>query len=139
MQLSGTVIGRRPRLLVVDDDSDAAGLIMRVGLGCGYDAISLVEIKTLDSVLRSLQPDVLTLDLCMPQMDGIEVLAHLKALAFKGHLIIISGQDSFLRKQAKDLALNSGLNIADEMGKPIDLKALGGLLTRLGHEREQCA
>jgi len=136
--VSDTGIRRRPRLLVVDDDSDASALVLRVALQCGYDAISLVEISTLDSVVRSIQPDVLTLDLCMPQIDGIEALSHLKALGFQGHLIIISGQESFLRKQAKDLALNFGMNVADEMGKPIDLAVLRGLLMRL-RERDQCA
>ena len=131
MQLSEIGIGRRPRLLVVDDDSDAAGLVLRVATRCGYDAVSLLEIGTLDSVLRSIEPDVLTLDLCMPQMDGIEVLSHLKTQGFKGQLIIISGQDDWLRRQAKDLARTYGLNIADEMGKPIDLSALRGLLARL--------
>jgi DNA-binding NtrC family response regulator len=131
MPLSETGTSRRPRLLVVDDDSDASGLVLRIALRCGYDAVSLVEIGTLDSVLRSIQPDVLTLDLCMPKMDGIEVLSHLKAQGFKGHLIIISGQDDWLRKQARDLARTYGLNVADEMAKPVDLTALRGLLTRL--------
>ena len=72
----------------------------------------------------------------MPQMDGIEVLSRLKVLGFKGHLIIISGQDDWLRKQARDLALTRGLNVADEMGKPLDLNALRGLLTRLAGNRD---
>jgi two-component system chemotaxis response regulator CheY len=136
MEVSETGIDRRPRLLVVDDDSDAAGLVLRVATRCGYDAVSLVEMSTLEGVLRNLQPDVLTLDLCMPQMDGIEVLSRLKALGFKGHLIIISGQDDWLRKQARDLALARGLNVAAEMSKPLDLNALRGLLARLASATE---
>ena len=81
--MSETGIGRRLRLLVVDDDTDAAGLVLRVATRCGYDAVSLAEMSTLEGVLRNLQPDVLTLDLCMPQMDGIEVLSRLKALGLK--------------------------------------------------------
>jgi two-component system chemotaxis response regulator CheB len=136
MHVSETGIGRRLRLLVVEDDTDAAGLVLRVATRCGYDAVSLVEMSTLEGVLRNLQPDVLTLDLCMPQMDGIEVLSRLKALGFKGHLIIISGQDDWLRKQARDLALTRGLNVADQMGKPLDLNVLRALLTRLAENRD---
>ena len=136
MHVSETGIGRRLRLLVVEDDTDAAGLVLRVATRCGYDAVSLVEMSTLEGVLRNLQPDVLTLDLCMPQMDGIEVLSRLKALGFKGHLIIISGQDDWLRKQARDLALTRGLNVADQMGKPLDLNVLRALLTRLAGNRD---
>jgi DNA-binding response OmpR family regulator len=129
--LSESGIERRLRLLVVDDDSDAAGLVLRAATRCGYDAVSVLEMSTLESVLRNMQPDVLTLDLCMPHKDGIEVLSYLKTIAFKGQIIIISGQDDWLRKQARDLALTRGLNVAAEMGKPLDLNALRALLTRL--------
>ena len=129
--MSESGIERRPRLLVVDDDSDAAGLVLRVATRCGYDAVSVIEMRTLEGVLRNMQPDVLTLDLCMPHKDGIEILAHLKTIEFKGQIIIISGQDDWLRKQARDLALTRGLNVTAEMGKPLDLNALRGLLMRL--------
>jgi two-component system chemotaxis response regulator CheB len=115
----------------VDDDSDAAGLVLRVATRCGYDAVSVIEMRTLEGVLRNMQPDVLTLDLCMRYKDGIEVLSHLKAIEFKGQIIIISGQDDWLRKQARDLAVTRGLNVAAEMGKPLDINALRGLLMRL--------
>ena len=129
--MSESGIERRPRLLVVDDDSDAAGLLIRVATRCGYDTVSVLETNTLESVLRNMQPDVLTLDLCMPHKDGIEILSHLQTIDFKGQIIIISGQDDWLRKQARDLAVTRGLNVAGEMGKPLDLNALRGLLARL--------
>ena len=134
--MSDSGIERRPRLLVVDDDSDAAGLVLRVATRCGYDAVSVIEMKTLEGVLRNMQPDVLTLDLCMPHKDGIEVLSYLQTIAFKGQIIIISGQDEWLRKQARDLALTRGLTVAAEMGKPLDINALRGLLTRLAGTTE---
>jgi two-component system chemotaxis response regulator CheB len=115
----------------VDDDSDAAALVLRVATKCGYDAVSVLEMNILENVLRNMQPDVLTLDLCMPHNDGIEILSHLQAVKFKGQIVIISGQDDWLRKQARDLALTRGLNVAAEMGKPVDLNALRSLLTRL--------
>ena len=129
--MSETGIDRRPRLLVVDDDSDAAGLVLRVATRCGYDAVSVLEMSMLKGVLRNMQPDVLTLDLCMPYQDGIETLSHLKTIDFKGQIIIISGQDDWLRKQARDLALARGLNVAAEMSKPLDLNALRALLVQL--------
>ena len=133
--MSDSGIERRLRLLVVDDDSDAAGLVLRVATRCGYDAVSVLEMTTIEGVLRNMQPDVLTLDLCMPHKDGIEILSHLKTIQFKGQIIIISGQDDWLRKQARDLAVTRGLNVAAEMGKPLDLNALRSLLTRLAGNR----
>jgi hypothetical protein len=74
---------------------------------------------------------VLTLDLCMPQEDGIGVLSMLKECDFDGQLVIISGQDSWLRKAAVRLADARGLKVAEELGKPVDLKALRDLLNGL--------
>jgi DNA-binding NtrC family response regulator len=74
-----------------------------------------------------------TLDLCMPQEDGIAVLALLKDIGFKGRLIIISGQDGWLRKSATRLAEARGLKVVEDVSKPVDLKALRELLTKLQH------
>jgi YesN/AraC family two-component response regulator len=72
----------------------------------------------------------------MPHQDGIETLSLLQTIDFKGQIIIISGQDDWLRKQARDLALARGLNVAAEMSKPLDLNALRGLLARLASATE---
>lgn len=85
------------RILIADDEAPARRQLRRVllalpdvelvGEACdGLDALKLVE---------SLQPDVLVLDIQMPQMDGLEVAANLPppapqvifATAFDAHAI----------------------------------------------------
>jgi len=119
------------RLLAVDDNSDSAELIARVASKCGYEARTMEDTRTLQQVLRDWKPDIVTLDLCMPQDDGIGLLSLLQESGFKGQLVIISGQDDWLRKAAGRLAGLRGLNVIDHMGKPVELKALRQLLTSL--------
>lgn len=121
----------KKRLLAIDDNADSAELIARVAGRCEYDARSLSDLRTLGELLETWKPDVLTLDLCMPQEDGIALLSLLKEKAFSGALIIISGQDDWLRKTAARLALARGLNIVDDLSKPIDLKTLREVLGNL--------
>ena len=121
----------KSRLLAVDDNSDSAELIARVASKCGYDARSITDPSTLAQVLDEWQPQVLTLDLCMPEEDGISVLSLLTQSGFSGHLLIISGQDEWFRKTASRLASARGLNVANDLCKPVDLKALRELLTQL--------
>jgi DNA-binding response OmpR family regulator len=121
----------KSRLLAVDDNSDSAELIARVASKCGYDARSMTDPSTLARVLEEWKPQVLTLDLCMPDEDGISVLSLLTQSAFSGHLLIISGQDEWFRKTASRLASARGLNVADDLCKPVDLKVLRELLTQL--------
>ena len=121
----------KSRLLAVDDNSDSAELIARVASKCGYDARSITDPSTLAQVLDEWKPQVLTLDLCMPEEDGISVLSLLTQSGFSGHLLIISGQDEWFRKTASRLASARGLNVANDLCKPVDLKVLRELLTQL--------
>ena len=121
----------KPRLLAVDDNSDSAELIARVATKLGYDARSLTDASKLERVLNGWMPNVLTLDLCMPEEDGITLLSQLTKSGFSGHLLIISGQDDWFRKTASRLASARGLNVADDLCKPVDLKTLREILTRL--------
>ena len=119
------------RLLAVDDNPDSAELVARVAVKCGYDAQTIADPRALRQRLSDWKPEILTLDLCMPEADGIGLLSMLAESGFDGQLVIISGQEVWLRKAAGRLASLRGLRVADEMGKPVDLKALRQLLTNL--------
>jgi DNA-binding NtrC family response regulator len=122
---------RKARLLAVDDNSDSAELIARVAAKLGYESRSMTESSTLAQVLGEWSPQVLTLDLCMPEEDGISVLSLLTENGFSGQVVIISGQDEWFRKTARRLATARGLNVADDLCKPVDIKALREVLARL--------
>ena len=119
------------RLLAIDDNADSAELIARVAGKCGYAAQSMSDTRTLTEVLQSFDPQVLTLDLCMPQEDGIALISSIKASGFSGALIIISGQDDWLRRAAAKLALALGIDVVHDLCKPIDVKTLRDLLANL--------
>jgi len=119
------------RLLAVDDSADSADLVARVAAKCGYDAQAISDPKSVRALVSSWKPEVLTLDLCMPEADGIDLLATLEETGFSGLLVIISGQDGWFRKAASRLAEVRGLKVADDLEKPVDINALRQLLSRL--------
>ena len=121
----------KTRLLAVDDHPDSAELIARVATKCGYEARSIADPRALGNILREWKPEILTLDLCMPQEDGIAVFATLKDAGFDGRVIIISGQDDWLRKSASRLAEARGINVVEDVSKPVDLSMLRDLLLKL--------
>jgi len=118
------------RLLAIDDNHDCADLVVRVARRCGYEARALAGQAELPQTLRDWKPDVLTLDLCMPEADGINLFSVLQAGQFDGDVIIISGQDDWLRKVAGRLARVHGLRVVDDLPKPVDLARLQTLLTQ---------
>ncbi len=119
------------RLLALDDNLDSAELVARVGTKCGYEAKAISDPRSLPDLVRTWNPAVITLDLCMPQEDGIVVLSTLQQAGFEGDLFIVSGQDSWLRNTAGRLASALGLKVTGDFSKPVDLTALRTALTKL--------
>jgi two-component system, chemotaxis family, chemotaxis protein CheY len=121
----------RGRLLAVDDSADSADLVARVAAKCGYEAQATSDPDSVRALVASWKPEILTLDLCMPGADGIDLLSVLEETGFNGLLVIISGQDGWFRKAAGRLAETRGLNVVDDLQKPVDIAALRALLNRL--------
>ena len=80
------------RYFIVDDDMASRRMLERVitegGLGM---VIGEAEsgVKALTTVL-SLQPDIVLIDLLMPELDGIETMEQLKSQGYQGQFIMIS-------------------------------------------------
>lgn len=123
--------GTKGRLLAIDDSVDSADLVARVAARCGYEAQATSDPTTVRALLASWKPEILTLDLCMPEADGIDLLSVLEEAGFNGRLVIISGQDGWFRKAAARLAETRGLKVVEDMQKPVDIAALRQLLNRL--------
>jgi CheY-like chemotaxis protein len=118
-------------LLAIDDDPTAAELIVKLANRCGYVGRSLSSTRNIRQVLKEWQPDVLTLDLCMPEEDGFQVLSVLQQVGYKGQVIIISGKGEWLRKAACELAEIKDVNVVTHMQKPINVQAFRDLLKSL--------
>jgi two-component system, chemotaxis family, chemotaxis protein CheY len=127
------------RLLAIDDNIDSAELIVRIARKCGYDAEALSMEGQLPARLKAGPIDVLTLDLCMPNQDGIRLMSVLRENGFQGAIVIVSGQEGWLRKSASRLAEARGLKIAGDFAKPLDLAAMTQLLQNLRDPRPTAA
>jgi DNA-binding response OmpR family regulator len=62
-----------PKILVVDDEPDAIELIKFHLKGAGYDVLTAVDGDEALKKARSLLPDLIVLDLMLPEVDGLEV------------------------------------------------------------------
>src|SRR4051812_14049735 len=112
------------RLLAIDDVPDSAELVVRCATKCGYDAMALSVPSAAADMVTRWKPHVLTLDLCMPKVDGIGLLTLLREAGFCGDLVIISGQDEKLRRAAGKIATEKGMRVLADLSKPIQLAQL---------------
>jgi DNA-binding response OmpR family regulator len=67
------------RILVVDDSEDICHALARLLRRCGHDVDAAFGGAEALATARAETPELIILDIMMPQMDGLEVLTRLKA------------------------------------------------------------
>jgi PAS domain S-box-containing protein len=72
-------ISRRPKILVVEDDRDLAVLLRRQLESEGYQVLLASGGEDALWLAREAQPQLITLDVMLPDLDGFSVLERLKA------------------------------------------------------------
>lgn len=66
------------KILIIDDESSIHNVLSAYLRAEGYDFQSAYEGKTGLAAARSFKPDIIVLDVMLPGMDGIELLANLR-------------------------------------------------------------
>ena len=66
-------------IMVVDDNPDIITIVRTILEGRGFNVLSASSGAECLEVLKSQKPDLIVLDIMMPEMDGLEVLTRLKS------------------------------------------------------------
>lgn len=126
--------GASTMVLIVDDDSFShklfTAMLANLGISDVHTATNgRVGLRTLARMPRP--PDVLICDVFMPDMDGIEFLAELSKIGYRGGIILVSGQDISMMAIAQQVALADGLKVLGAYTKPVPPQILAESLARL--------
>lgn len=78
------------RVMVVDDNRDAADLIAEFLQMCGHDALSVYGGADAIRAADTFAPDVMLLDLGMPDVDGFDVISTLRQAPRHTHTRMIA-------------------------------------------------
>jgi putative two-component system response regulator len=107
---------RNARILIVDDEKDNVEILRRVLGRAGFEHIeSTTDSRQAKSLYIRHKPDLILLDLRMPYMDGLEVMAQLSDVAEATYLpILILSAD--VTPEARRDALSRGAK--DFLNKP---------------------
>jgi CheY-like chemotaxis protein len=86
-----------PRVLVVDDMDEILKLVREVAQGIGYVTETLNNTLRFRKTFVLFKPDIVLLDIIMPNIDGIEIIRWLIDVDYSGRLIIMSGYADYDR------------------------------------------
>lgn len=117
------------QILIVEDDDDTAEVVCTLLNDAGYNAVSVDGGREALSEIASTSPDLVLLDLNLPDIHGLDVLKEIRTHSFMP-MIVISG---FGLERDKVTALEAGAD--DFVSKPFSPEELvariGALLRRI--------
>jgi DNA-binding response OmpR family regulator len=117
------------RILVVEDDQAMSqhigDILTRAGfkVSAAFDGVAGLE------AIRSCPPDLVVLDIFMPEKDGLEMLVELRRLEIMTPVLIISGKQHLL--SGASMALAEQLGASGALAKPFTPKELLNQVTRI--------
>lgn len=111
----------RKKVLIVDDEKDILFVLENRLALAGFDVISADSGLLAIPMAKSQQPDLIVLDLQMPNIDGTETARRLKADPATRHIPIIfltcllSGEESTQREHScgEDLVLAKSMDMTE--------------------------
>lgn len=131
-------LGRQCSVLVVDDDADLRELLIRYLRSNGFDAYAVADGAALDKWLLERSPDLVVLDLMLPDRDGLTIARELRS---RGDLPVV-----MLSAHGTDVDRIVGLEVGadDYLTKPFNPRELlarirAVLRRRLGGKAREAA
>jgi EAL domain-containing protein (putative c-di-GMP-specific phosphodiesterase class I) len=116
------------RILILDDDSAVGQTIQWIAESLGFDAEFVTHPREFFERLGQMCPDVITIDLVMPELDGLEIMRLLADRKCRAKIVISSGMGTRVLDAAQRSASEHGLSIAGVISKPISSEALRSVI-----------
>jgi CheY-like chemotaxis protein len=125
---SATETGRSPcttrrRILVVDDNSDAADSLAMLLRLEGHEVHAVYSAPVALEAAKAIQPDVILLDIGLPEMDGYELARRIRKDTQSMKLVALTG---YGRAEDRERAEAAGFDA--HLVKPANLEVLERLL-----------
>ena len=116
------------RLLVVDDHKEFADLVVDVAARLGFDARSTNSAREFKEFYSAETPDVVVLDIVMPESDGIELIQWLINSGYHGRIVVATGYGPMYANAAKVLGEGRGPIAITTLRKPATLAEIRACL-----------
>ncbi|MGD2114078.1 MAG: sigma-54 dependent transcriptional regulator [Acidobacteriota bacterium] len=120
-----------PLALAVDDDENFLSALEDLAGQVGFETTSVSSLEEAKDELSKSIPDVVLMDLVLPDGSGFELLENLDEAAASTEVVLITGHASV------DSAVEAlRLGVTDFLLKPIDVERLRHILTDIARSRE---
>ena len=120
-----------PQALAVDDDPNFLSALQEISEKAGFETTTVTSLEAAKKCFSENIPDVVLMDLVLPDGSGFELLRDLDEAAASTEVVLITGHASV------DSAVEAlRLGVTDFLLKPIDVERLRGILLEIARSRE---
>ena len=122
------------KILIVEDNLQNMRLIEMVLRAKGYILLKATDgEEALDMAMRE-RPDLITMDIQIPKLDGLEVTKRLRETPALSHIPIIA-LTAYAMKGDKERFIGGGCNAY--LPKPVDTRELPGVIAEMLHNTKR--
>ena len=121
------------RILVLDEESSMCKLLGRMLDNSGFTSVITCDSGRAALVLLDrtyLHPDLIMLDINMPEIDGVEFVRQLVEHHYSGSLILLSGEDGRALHSVEKLLRAHDITLLGYLTKPVKPERLGALIDK---------
>jgi CheY-like chemotaxis protein len=116
------------RLLVIDDEPDFMQIVRTVAEEMGFDVTTARDAEAFKSVYTASPPDLMVIDVVMPEVDGIELVEWLVDCGCSGDVIMVTGYNPNYASAAAAIAQAKSSMDVRILQKPVLLADLRSAL-----------
>ena len=114
-------VDKRPLVLAVDDNHDNLELLTQILDLFGCECVRAVDGYAAISAAVDRPPDLIVLDICLPDIDGIEVVRRMQQNPELRHIPIVA-VTALAKAEDRDRILKAGC--VEYLSKPFNIKDL---------------
>jgi DNA-binding response OmpR family regulator len=115
------ILKKKPKILVVDDDEDMLLLIEKILSGAKYKVFKARNGNEGIEKARNIQPDIVVMDIMMPELDGIAAVLKLKSIKETRSIPVIM---CTAVKEEEDEIVARNLGVSDYIRKTPQMQGL---------------
>lgn len=118
------------RILIVDDEPAAVAAIERAGIDLLCEVTTLEHTSAFEHMVSEWQPDIVVLDVGIPDRDGYKLQSVLADFKYPGAVVMISGIPGQDLEAAVRIGTLRGINVIGAVRKPIAHEDIHAMLLK---------
>ncbi len=119
----------KPVLLIVDDEPEIGEFVAFSAENVGYVVVSTTNGKDFQHAYLTHSPDLILMDVAMPDIDAIGLLEWLYDAGNQTPIILMSGYGDYMLSWAHTQGTDMKMPVIDTLSKPFSLQELEKILT----------